>query len=184
MEVSVNVFDMLQVNKYLRFVKFGMYHSSIVLNTSKEIYYGCGTGSNQTGVFVKSPHFPPRAPEGPIYRTFYLGTTKFSEKQVLKILDRYQHSNVWKQSRYNIFYHNCNSFTLDFCRTILAPSQFSLFPFFISRGEKSLQFIFSLSLSHFTIFFRKNSILTTPPPSSEEYQEDLDLITEPQTNLS
>lgn len=176
MEISVNVFDMLPINKSLRFIHYGMYHSTIVLGNSKECYFVSGQSSFRCGIIVKTPTYPPKAVEGPFYKTYHLGLSNYTEEELLNILSFYQHSKSWLESSYNLFYHNCNTFTLDFCRRVLPPERFSLYPFFVSRLERSFQYVYSISLSH--LLCSMNNFITQEPPNLRKEFTENDLLSD------
>ena len=169
MDISVNVFDMnVSFNEQFRFLNFGIYHTSVVVNQT-EIYFWGDYQSEETGIIQKRTQNPPTAPGGfKFYRTYHLGKSKYSNKNTEKIIQAFIKSPYWKAKTYSLCYHNCNSFTYDFCTALLTPLEMKNYPYFACRLEKIGRFLWNISLSYYLGSTSVTSEVMVPPPEEKE----------------
>lgn len=169
MDISINVFDIYpDINSKFRFLHLGLYHTSIVINGQRELYFWGDYNSNQSGIRTIQPTSPPWAPNHfKFYRTYYLGKTKFTADIAKKIIEGFIVSSSWKANTYSLIYHNCNHFTSQICEALLTSKQMEDYPFYVQRMETFARFVWGISLSYFDHNQSLTKSIIVQPPESE-----------------
>ena len=138
--IRVNVYDLTKANGFFRAItskktNFGVYHSSVVVGETFEIYYGFYR-RGVTGVdYATEIDEIPASMTGKLFSTYDLGCSPLNIQEITTIARKMSLREEWLSDRYNILQHNCHSFSLAFCEQILPKSQLSRFPGFVFKCE-------------------------------------------------
>jgi hypothetical protein len=176
--VRVNIYDLSSINTLFRCLGLGVYHTGVVVADTREYYFGCADFPESGIGSSRHPGKPPHPMEGTFYQTVDLGTTPLSPEECHALMRSMRTTPQWLGDSYNIVYHNCHAFSLDFCVTLLGKDNIRNFPFWVRRFEKLVQFAFSVSLAHnifilpYTVeaFGRVAPPALVPPEPTPEYQ--------------
>lgn len=109
-EIRVNVYDMVDHNRYWHWAGVGIYHSGVEI-LGKEYLFG-GHASSRTGVFFTTPRQP-------IARTVFrdsivVGKTRKTRAEIEEIIERI--SEEFSGNSYNLITRNCNHFSDELCK--------------------------------------------------------------------
>ncbi|EAY12661.1 hypothetical protein TVAG_074890 [Trichomonas vaginalis G3] len=153
-KIKVNVFNLTPLNKVFACFKVGVYHTSIVIGEEYEYYYGfCQRGI--TG--IDGPEVINQLPsvmQGSFNSSHEIGETSLSVEECREICHQLKASDKWLSDYYHVLYHNCNSFTLEFCKILVGENNVQNYPYWVTRSESIGRFVFNISLSHFLGFVR------------------------------
>lgn len=178
-KIRVNVFDLLPMNRILRFMKLGIYHTSVVIGDQSEYYHGFAL-FGRTG--IDSPEVIDRLPSnmsGNLYATYEIGETKYSYSECQQIVDDFKKSDRYLSDHYNFLFHNCNIFTYELCQALMADDNVPTYPMWVMRSEKIFRFIYNISVSATFSMFHKPCPGFGPLPLEDRVKsrrEELDVI--------
>ena len=115
--IYANIYDLSQINNFLRPFGIGTYHIGIEI-------YGSEYSFNDQGIFSISPKSNELYP---LRETIYLGTTNLNYYQIYNIITNLK--TQFNDYNYDIYTHNCN----DFCDKLLSQLTQSKLPDHICR---------------------------------------------------
>ena len=148
-EIRINVWDLTPANGMFRRWNFGFFHTSIVIGERSEFCFGVhpyeDDGIEQAPAVDKVPL---RLEFVKHYKSVPIGPAKYSYDECMAILDEFKASSEWKGGGYNMFYHNCNTFTRKLCERLCETEYFMNYPFWVSRAERFFRPLYSISLAH------------------------------------
>lgn len=166
-KIRVNVFDLIPVNRLLRFAKLGIYHTSVVIGDRSEYYHGYKF-AGQTG--IDSPEVVDKLPSsmsGDFYATYEIGESKYSYEECLQIVQEFKESDRYLSEYYNFLFHNCNQFTYELCQALVGEQSMKSYPMWVFRSEKLFRFAYRISVSAiFSAFHKPCPGFGPEPPSS------------------
>jgi hypothetical protein len=166
-KIRVNAYDLTPLNRVLRCIHFGIYHTSVVIDERREYYYGFyrfGLTGIDTALEVN--HLPP-VMNGILYASFEMGDSYYTYEQCEQIVQRFRAADRWLSDHYNIIWHNCNTFSYELCADLLGAGNLGAFPLWVGRFEAVAKFIVSVSMSH--VIYMNNCTLAVigRPPAPE-----------------
>lgn len=124
--VFLNIYDLSPMNKYLRFLTLGLYHSAVEID-GNEISFGGGSQPiGGSGIFIGDPLYKQNYP---LIETRFVGTIK-SKSQIDKVINELE--STFMSDQYNVMKKNCNHFTEEFCYRLLKKH----IPSYINRLAK------------------------------------------------
>ena len=134
--IYINIYDLSKTNKLLRNTKFTIYHTSVRIGNSFEIYYGFSE-YGKTGIdYSFKLDTLPSCMSGTLYSTILMGSTSKSCHEIKAIAKRFEQNPAWLSDRYNVIYHNCHQFSYWFCSAILGSKNLQNYPSFVLEMEK------------------------------------------------
>jgi hypothetical protein len=143
-KVQLYLYDIVPVNAVFRYLGLGAYHTGVVVDGSVEYWFVAGDDGDRGGILTT--YHPGRT--GPeLYKVIEMGTAPRSPAEVGQLVREWRRIPRWFGGSHHIIYHNCNTFSFEFCSTLLGTENVTSFPGWIWRFERLAQFIFSLSLA-------------------------------------
>ena len=124
--VLLNVYDLNPLNKYMRMIGLGMYHSAIEVDGSEISFGGGDRPIGGSGISISEP----------LYKSNYqLMETRFvgvisSMSQVDSVIRDLE--GTFMADHYHVIYKNCNHFTEEFCYRLLKKH----IPSYVNRMAK------------------------------------------------
>jgi len=113
LKIYINIYDLHGLNYYLHPFGVGAYHTGIQL-FDVEFAFGAHDNSN-TGVYESEPK---QSCSAQFRASVYLGTTKLSIDEILDAIEELKIE--YAGCTYNLFNKNCNHFSNDLCKRLLA----------------------------------------------------------------
>jgi hypothetical protein len=168
-KIRVNAYDLTPLNRILRCIHFGIYHTSVVIDERSEYYYGFYQ-FGQTGIDAANViNELPKVMNGIFYESFEMGDSHSSYEECDAIVQQFRNADRWLSERYNIIWHNCNNFTFELCEALLGAGNARNFPQWVHRFEYAAKYIVSISLSHIIYFNNYTlAVIGRPPEKREE----------------
>ena len=162
-KLCLKVYDLSPLNKSFRWIGIGAFHTSLIIDNKIEVYYGY-SDEYQCGIYQADSvgGIPDFLGEMSLYGSYELGPITKSLPDCRKVLNHFMASLKWNCLSYSTFFHNCNSFTYEFCKAICNSQEFLRYPTWILRGEQLFRFIFKISLSQYLIPFTDPNIAYRP----------------------
>lgn len=152
--ISINIFDLTRVNRALRFLHLGVFHTSVVIDGCIEYFYGFSTTS-ESGVFSTcNVGVLPPSMRGDLFRTVDIGAAARTRESAEAIASAFAASPRWAASRYDVFFHNCNTFSFELSRALIGDAAIARYPLFVPRAERIGRFVFATSFAYLTALFR------------------------------
>jgi hypothetical protein len=167
--IRVNVYDLTSLNRILRCIRVGVYHTSVVINEEHEFYYGFAD-FGRTG--VDSPERLNRLPavmNGTFYTTVEMGSSSLPARECEQIARTMARSEPWLSDHYNVIYYNCNRFSLELCKALLGVNNVGSFPAWVTRFEYIAKYVFSMSLGY-TAYGNSYTLAAFGRPPAPEIQ--------------
>jgi hypothetical protein len=143
-KIELYLYDLFPTNDAFRFLGLGAYHTGVVVDGSVEYWFGAGPDDNVPGIQTTS-HPGTTGPE--LYEIIEIGTTGSSLDTIEVLVTAWRGWDRWFGSSHNLLYHNCNTFSFEFCVAILGKDNVGRFPRWIQRFERMARFVFSCSLA-------------------------------------
>lgn len=166
--IRVNVYDLSRINGIFRKSKLGIYHTSVVVGEEFEIYYGYYK-YGCTGVdYARKINHLPSSMSGSLYSTYFIGKSVYTIDKLKRIAKQFSLREEWLSNRYNVLNHNCNSFSLAFCKEVLRLKCLRRFPVFVFKSEKFGNTLYNSFLKLFVdennppYFLNKNHLVRVP----------------------
>lgn len=146
-KIKVNVYDLTASNRAFRWLKLGVYHSSVVLDDKEEYFYGY-FGEKTTGVHLSEClNMIPDYMEGEFYTSYDICDISLSFDECKNIIQSFMNSTEWMSEYYNFMYHNCNDFSHTLCETLVGIENMKNYPYWVLRTQKIAHFVYSISFS-------------------------------------
>jgi hypothetical protein len=120
--VYIRVYHLHPINKAIRFVGLGLFHSAIEAH-GKEYWFGANN-TGKTGVCETRVNFH----KLPLHQRIHIGNTLKTAMEVKK--DAYSIRKYWLGKDYDVFNKNCNHFAEEYLKVVLG---YSAFPTYINR---------------------------------------------------
>lgn len=163
-KITINVFDLTPLNKVVRCIKTGVYHTAINVDNREEWYFGFA-GLGITG--IDSPERLNQLPScmsGTLYQSIEVGVSEFDYDTCAEIVRKWKKREEWLSDHYNVLFYNCNTFTRELCTVLLGKDGMGKFPSWVFRGVYLGGFVFSISMGHFYgLMSKKLSVLGEVP---------------------
>lgn len=162
--IRINVFDLHPINACFRRWNLGFFHTQICFDDKEEYCFGVEI-SGKSGI-QKTPGInkpPKRIASVRHYMSIDMGRSSYTFGQCVNILEEFQRSIEWQATGYNMFYHNCNTFTWKISQRLLDQESLKKYPFWVSRAERFFRPMYSISLAYVMNLHRDTMIAHTIP---------------------
>lgn len=173
-KIRVRIYDVIRFNSAVRFLKLGMYHTSVTADDIEYHYLNLHNGKSGlefrwTGVEMQ---------QYTLYQEIYLCEIKKSSDEIRQIFTTFVSSPEWLSEHYNSLMHNSNNFSRAFCEALLGKENMQKYPFWVFRSQHIARIFYTISLSHFMVFFRNRDHINMNPPYHSKKPKESEKVEE------